>query len=773
MIPILYSKDETDFTHHGHGYLVDAISTTVTEERNGAYELTMQYPLTGKLFSLIAEGELIKAKVDATSAYQLFRIYKSSKPLKGVVTFNAEHISYDLNGLPLAGYAVSNATPAVAINKALSETPLNHPFSVQSSIATQHSTTIKTPCSVRGLLGGQEGSILDVWGGEYEFDNYTIKLHASRGADNGVSIEYGKNLTDVKQEINISEIYTHIMPYAVYNRDDGNGHTEEVYVFLTEKTIALTNAPSLGHERAYIHDFSGDVPENTVPTETWLRNITNSYIASHDLVTPKININVSFINLADTLDYKNIAPLERVKLCDIISVRFSKLGITAKAKIVKTVYNVLKEKYDSLVVGDAKSNFADTVNKQNAEITHITTRMDENKSEVALAIERAIATATAAITGQSGGYVVLNPSEHPQEILILDAASGGVIENAVNVWRWNSAGLGHSSSGYNGTYTTAITADGKIVADFIATGELDGALLKADSVSATAITAQTIQTKWNGISKYIQFEAGELNVYDSDSAATQKLRQKLNDSGSHFYRDNYYVGKIGTNQWSGNSAHKGLVFDLDYQGMYMAFAQKASSAASEYTTMLCFSRDNSIFTEYGMHLGCDLHGHYYTLKNVYFDDVNVVYKNANNNGFTGEIPIVTNITPRPDGGVDWVTSKVRVSNGIIVGYWYYEIPLFVSASTASATTINVVFNEFIDSSSVVSNDFTVKVNGASRTISSAALKSDNNRIVVLTLASPALSASDSITVAYTKGSLKSTDGGYTSSFSAKSVNNTL
>ena len=673
MIPILYSKDETDFTHHGHGYLVDAISTTVTEERNGAYELTMQYPLTGKLFSLITEGELIKAKVDATSAYQLFRIYKSSKPLKGVVTFNAEHISYDLNGLPLAGYTVSNATPAVAINKALTETPLNHMFSVQSSIATQHSTTIKTPCSVRGLLGGQEGSILDVWGGEYEFDNYTIKLHASRGADNGVSIEYGKNLTDVKQEINISEIYTHIMPYAVYNRDDGNGHTEEVYVFLTEKTIALTNAPSLGHERAYIHDFSGDVPENTVPTETWLRNITNSYVASHDLVTPKININVSFINLVDTLDYKNIAPLERVKLCDIISVRFSKLGITAKAKIVKTVYNVLKEKYDSLVVGDAKSNFADTVNKQNAEITHITTRMDENKSEVALAIERAIATATAAITGQSGGYVVLNPSEHPQEILILDAASGGVIENAVNVWRWNSAGLGHSSSGYNGTYTTAITADGKIVANFIATGELDGALLKADSVSAAAITAGTIKIKWNGISQYIQLENDQLNIYNS----TDKIIS-FNSAGEDIYYNNNKVGNIGSGYFTNPSdptdrSKRGIGFHLENSASFMSWGWKESAVASSYTVKwiytaasIPYSTGTGSYTADTLHAGCDVehHGHY--IKDAVMKDWGF-YGGCISDTFSGYYATAYN----SDGtAASWRSFSLTFVNGILQSaYW--------------------------------------------------------------------------------------------------------
>lgn len=489
MIPILYGKSETDFTHNGLGFLTDTIKATVTEERNGAYELSLKYPITGQRYSSIYEGAIIKAKPNDTSDPQLFRIYKSSKPIKGIVTFSAEHISYDLNGLPLTGFNCAGTTPQIAINKALEETPLEHSFSVWSNIATLNGTKIKAPCSVRGLLGGQEGSILDVWGGEYEFDNFTIKFHNHRGADNGVSIEYGKNLTDVKQEINIAECYTHILPYAVYTADDGSGGGEDVYVYLPEVTLELPNAPDLGHKKALIYDFSGDFEDDEVPKVGKLRRLALRHITNNDLVTPKVNITVSFINLADTVEYKNIAPLERVRLCDTVAVRFSKLGITASAKIIKTVYNVLKEKYESVTVGDAKSSFADTVHKQSGDITRINTRIAENKSRATIELENAIARATAAITGQSGGYVVLNPSKNPQEILILDSQSGGDIEQAVKVWRWNSAGLGFSSSGYDGTYSTAITMNGEIVADFIAAGTLNGTLLRAGSVEANAISS--------------------------------------------------------------------------------------------------------------------------------------------------------------------------------------------------------------------------------------------------------------------------------------------
>ena len=200
-----------------------------------------------------------------------------------------------------------------------------------------------------------------------------------------------------------------------------------------------------------------------------------------------------------------------------------------------------------------------------------------------------------------------------------------------------------------------------------------------------------IKIAWNNISKYVQFEAGELRIYDSAVPETQKLRSKFNDSGMHFYRDNYYVGKIGTNQWANNNTHKSLEFDLEPNGKYMAFAQRASTN-DNYTTMLCFSRANTVYSDYGLHLGCNLYGHNYTIKDVYLDGVSVKYAGANKAAFTGEIPVITsvgtpnvtaevvNVKRNSDGlisdfdisvnvSLGYNSTKLRVSNGIIVGYW--------------------------------------------------------------------------------------------------------
>lgn len=485
MIPTLYAKTETDFTHNGIGFLVDAIKCTVSEERNGSYELSLQYPIAGRWYDKITEGAIIKAKANETSDLQLFRIYKSSKPLKGIVTYSAEHISYDLNGIPSLGLTVKNVTPQMAMTRAFTTAALPCPFTALSDISTLNGTGILTPCGLRSILGGQRGSVLDVWGGEYEFDNFVVKLHAHRGQNNGVTIEYGKNLKDLKQESNITDCYTHLCPYAVYKTQDENGDSQENYLYLAEKVIALPAAAAIGHSKAYIMDFSDRFGEGEEFTEEALRAKATAYAEASNLGVPKVNITVSFIQLWQTEEYKNIAPLERVKMCDTVTVRFSKLGVTATAKVIKTSYNSLEEKYESVTLGDAKSSFADTVNKQAEEISNIASSVIKGQAKATEELKKAILEATNLITGHSGGYVVLNPAEKPQEILILDAPT---IDEAVNVWRWNGGGLGHSSTGYNGEFSTAITADGSIVADFITAGILNGALLQADSVESTAIS---------------------------------------------------------------------------------------------------------------------------------------------------------------------------------------------------------------------------------------------------------------------------------------------
>ena len=216
----------------------------------------------------------------------------------------------------------------------------------------------------------------------------------------------------------------------------------------------------------------------------------------------------------------------------------------------------------------------------------------------------------------------------------------------------------------------------KKLKEYSTTKEMNAAIkLKADSITTevnkkvnnsefgTKITqnAYNVRVAWNGNSKYIQLEYGQLAIYNGDVTAAEK-RAVFDERGNHFYRDGYYVGKIGTNQWSGNNAHKGLVFDLDYQGKYMAFAQMKSQDAGSYTTMLCFSRAGSVYDQYGIHLGCDFYGHWFDMYNVDLHDVNI-------NGYGvadgKSIPIVTEIHDNGNGTVGWTTSSISVRGGMI------------------------------------------------------------------------------------------------------------
>ena len=534
MIPVLYKKDDTNYARNGAGFLVDIISCTVTEERNGAFECSFTYPVTGQHYAQIAEGDVIKAKPNETSDLQLFRIYSHSKPLKGIVTFNAEHISYDANGLPLVALISQGTTAAAAINKAIHDAAFESSFTAWSDISALNNISLTEPCSLRAALGGRDGSVLDVWGGEYEFDNYAIKLHAHRGADNGVSIEYGKNLTDITQEANITETYTHLLPYAVYDEEiAGTNETREVVVTLTEKVLAFPAAENIGHQKAYIADLSDMFGDDEAITESKLRTKAAEYITGHaSLGVPKVNINVSFVALWQTAEYKDIAPLERVRLCDTVTVRFAKLGISAKAKIIKTVYDVVKERYASVELGEARSSFADTLLEQAEAVEELSRTVRKGFAAATESMKKAIADATAAITGNSGGYVVLHPAEHPQEILIMDSPN---IDDALRVWRWNSSGLGYSSTGYNGTYGTAITMNGAIVADYITAGTLNGALLQANSVQANAISAGFKQQIANAITQEHTAITQEFTIADSS------LRSLIAENNQKYDLEEYSV----------------------------------------------------------------------------------------------------------------------------------------------------------------------------------------------------------------------------------------
>lgn len=529
LIPILYAASETDFTTNGIGLLTDAVSCTVTEERNGAYEATLVYPAKGHLAEYIAEDAIIKAKANDTDEPQLFRIYKSGKQIGSNTTWNAEHISYELTGNPVERLSVSGVNAEQALNRLLAAAVFKHKYTATSDITTVNSTSIADVVSVRKALGGVEGSILDTWGGEYHFNNYRIELLKARGADNGVTIEYGKNLTDAKQERNISNIVTAIFPYAKYTPE---GTENEVFVSLKEKTLVHADAANYAYKRCEIVDFSSEWESGTIITEDMLRAKAEAYLEKIS-TEPDINITLSYAQLKKTKDYKNIQAMESVALCDTVKVRIDKLQIEATAKIVKAKYDSLKERYDTMEIGSVRTNLTKQLTATQQEITDSIKRNQTRAEQIKKQIEQTIVDITAAITGNSGGYVVLYPEKNPQEIYILDQPE---LSKAKNVWRWNLAGLGHSNTGVNGKFTTAITADGQIVADFITAGELTGSILRAGTVYAEALDVEYRNT----VTKHADDAANKayedsLSKIQTTAKELKLLCKKISETAMHNY----------------------------------------------------------------------------------------------------------------------------------------------------------------------------------------------------------------------------------------------
>lgn len=473
MIPILYNSTETNFTKNGIGWLKDCTKCTVTEELNGIYECEFQYPIVGQFYSSIVQDRIIKAKPNETSSLQLFRVYRDTKPLNGIVKFYGQHISYDLNGNTVIPFTISSRTNATTVlNNILSHCYYAHRFSAVSTSSTQSKFELKVPVSPRKCLGGMEGSILDNFKGEFEFDNFIIRHYSSRGQDNGVTIQYSKNLTDIKADKSIADTHTSVYPYAV--DEDGD------YYELPEKVIELPSKSKYAEPRMLQLDLSDKFDSETRITAELLRKYTNEYISNNKIDDIKQNLKVSFVQLWQTEEYKNIAVLERVKLGDTVTVKYPDLGVSVKAKVIKTVYDVLNEKYVEIELGQAKSNFANTLNKVKSELK---TMSDFMRNQPSL-MEKAIENASNIITGQTGGYVVLNQDKNTgknNEILIMNQPT---IEAATQLWRWNLGGLGYSSgtNAYNGQYRTAITMDGAINADFITAGTLNADLIRTGTI---------------------------------------------------------------------------------------------------------------------------------------------------------------------------------------------------------------------------------------------------------------------------------------------------
>lgn len=351
MIPCLYDSRETKFNHNGIGKLADAQSCTVTEKRNGSYELKLICPADGIHAEMLEEGNIILAKPSDTMQPQPFRIYKITTPIDGKLEVQARHISYQLNFITVSPFSVSGCAGAVQGLK--SHAASDCPFSVWTDVASSAMFTVSVPASFRNCLGGMDGSVLDTFGGEFEWDRYTVKFHRARGADHNVHIVYGKNLTDFKMEKSIENTITGVHPYWIDNET-------QAVMELPEKVV-MVSRKSVPYQKITVLDCTSAFQEK--PSEAALREYAQDYIDTTSLTEPEVDIKIDFIQLWNTPGYEDVVQAEQVSLCDTVHVYISKLGIEASSKVTETEYDSLLERYNSITLSNS------TVNSRNSSLT--------------------------------------------------------------------------------------------------------------------------------------------------------------------------------------------------------------------------------------------------------------------------------------------------------------------------------------------------------------------------------------------------------------------
>lgn len=512
MIPKLFYAPDIQYDSEGVGRLTDALSVSVKEKLNGEYTMTMEYPMDGVLASELSTGHQIVVTPSYGHAPEPFDVKSISvASSSGKVTIKCQHISYRLNKYAVMPFEAVG--PAAALTGLINNAAESCPFTVYTNKTGTGAYRQIVPASIRSRLGGSSGSILDVFGGEYEFSKYAVRLLTRRGSDTNVEIRYGKNLIDANQEKSIANTLTGICPYWS-KETDGEIQT----VTLPEKVLLASTAGNYPYPLTRPVDLSNEFDDK--PTQAQLRTRAQRYLDDNVSGVPDINIKVSFVVLADTEQYANIAPLETVHLGDTVRVYFEQLGIHATARIIETDYDPLRERYNSVTIGNVKNTISDIIVKNAKDIRELSDQVQTDLAGQYAQMQTAIDAATAALTGQNGGHLRfgLGADGEPNEMYIMDTDDAST---AQKVWRYNLAGWGVSTTGINGPYTMAATLESGFIADFITAGTIN-----ANDVSIINLIVDHLRSYNSDQSTMLESEASYLDIRDYDSA-TQAWRQRV------------------------------------------------------------------------------------------------------------------------------------------------------------------------------------------------------------------------------------------------------
>lgn len=349
MKPILYESNETAFTSNGLGRLQDCISCIVYEERNSLFECDFSYPVDGAHFDDIRCGRIITVTHDDSGDAQPFDIVSYSKPIEGIVTFHAVHISYRQSYLTVSGSNINSLSDAFAL---FSTAQPENPFSYDADFTSNayFAAADGVPRSVRQMLGGMEGSILDSYGGEYEFDKFRVTLHRNRGVQRDFVIRYGVNMLKYQDDTDYSGTYSSCIPF--WTGDDGNGGQTVVKGNRVDAPFATYN----GRNDCMPLDLTDKF--ETAPTAAQLESMALSYMQANQTNLPKQTISVDFARLQDFDEFEGFDSLLKCNLCDTVQVVFPRYNMSGTFKIVKTEFDVLRGKYNGMELGHLSTTLA-------------------------------------------------------------------------------------------------------------------------------------------------------------------------------------------------------------------------------------------------------------------------------------------------------------------------------------------------------------------------------------------------------------------------------
>lgn len=560
---VLHPDTATTFKSNGIGVLADAITAKVVRELNGQYELMLKYPDTGLHAEFITDRHIIMAKPDPVTDPQPFRIYRVNPVSKGTITAYARHIVYDTMGIPCAPFSAASCADAVrnlSVNAAT-----DCPFSFSTDKTVAGSLTVDVPKSIWGIMGGSAGSILDRYGGEYDFDGYNIALYTRLGADRGVSIRYGKNLSTLEQDRNCATVYTGVFPYWKPYEGD--------VVMLPEQIINA--AGTYNFVRILPLDLSQKF--DVAPTEEQLREAAENYMVNNNIGVPDISWTVQFVQLEQTEEYKGAALLERVLLGDTVSVVFPRMNVNASARAVKIDFDPILERYNSVTLGRVKSDLATTIVKQQQEISKKPSAQDMTSI-----INDKLSIAIPGINGGAVRLLDTNGDGNPDELYIADHADPS---QAVKVWRFNYEGWAASKTGYNGPYIFGATLEDGLLANFVTAAQLIAGTIKSQDGETFFLDLDNgvlqikamadIESDIDGLDKAIAEQSAEFDVMSNEismkfttvSEQVQNVDGQTQTKFNELYKYIKFSGESAITIGSGDSAitleldnEKGIVF---------------------------------------------------------------------------------------------------------------------------------------------------------------------------------------------------------------------